>query len=365
MSKVSILLKRNIVTIIAFVLALISCIFVPFDKGYLNYFNVDTLCILLMTMIVIAGFKKLHAFEILADLILKKVHNLKLLIFTLVGITFFGSMVLANDMALLTFIPLTICLIDQTEEHKYAPFIITMQVIAANLGGMLTPFGNPQNMYIYSFYHVDPLEFMSIMVKPFLVSVALIVLTILIVKNKPIKDHYETTYLIDKKRIILNSILFVFALVVVFRVIPTWIGLLIVLFFALISDYKCILRVDYGLLLTFCFFFVFAGNMARIPEIKSFINSIFSGRELLVSTLSCQFISNVPSSILLSQFTSDYSSLLQGVNIGGLGTIIASLASLIALKQYVHRYHKYKGYLLTFEIINFAFLAVLLIVCLF
>lgn len=363
MKSIKLILKSNAVTVIAFFLAIISCIIVPIDKEYIGYFNVDTLCILMMTMVIIAGFKKIHAFEILANLILSKVKHLKTLIFTLVGITFFGSMILANDMALLTFIPLTLCLIEQTHEDKYAPIIITLQVIAANLGGMLTPFGNPQNMYIYSFFKIDPLEFMSIMLRPFIVSIILIVLTILVIKNKPIIDHHQDKIDVDKGRIILNSILFIFALIVVFRVLPTWIGLIVVLIISLISDYKCLIKVDYGLLLTFCFFFVFAGNMARVPVVKNFIESIYLHHELVVSVASCQLISNVPSAILLSQFTSNYQMLLRGVNIGGLGTIIASLASLIALKQYVNKYHKFKGYLITFELINFSYLIILLIVC--
>lgn len=353
-------LESNFVTVCAFILALISIFFVHPDKEYLSYINIDTILILFMTMLLVGGFKRIRFFEILAKYLVSKFKNIRSICLFIITITFLGSMVLANDMALLTFIPLTISTLQITKKEKYAAFIITMQVISANLGGMLTPFGNPQNMYLYSYFMIDPLEFMNIMYKSFIVSLILIYGTCFFLKKEKIEELNKEEIHIDKKRTILYFILFIFALVAIFRVFPLWIAALVIFVCVIISDYKALLKVDYGLLLTFIFFFIFAGNVSRIDFISSFIESIFTKNELLLSVLSCQFISNVPSSILLSKFTSSYPSLLIGVNIGGLGTLIASLASLIALKKYIKQYKSCKKYIITFEIINFSFLLILI-----
>lgn len=239
-------------------------------------------------------------------------------------------------------------------------FTFIMQNIAANLGGMLTPFGNPQNLYLYTKFQIPNLEFMGIMLLPFLLAVALITVCCLIfVKAEPL-EVTDTPVKLPVGRTVLYLGLFALSIAIVFRGIPYWIGLVIipaVLFFA---DRKALKMVDYPLLLTFVFFFVFAGNMARIDAVRQLLSGLLEKNTLLFSVVSCQFISNVPSAILLSQFTENYADLLVGVNIGGTGTLIASLASLITFSEYTkHNPEKTGYYVKLFTAFNFGFLIIL------
>ena len=281
-------------------------------------------------------------------------------ILALVYITFIGSMLIANDMALLTFLPLGYFVLTTTGKQKYMAFTFIMQNIAANLGGMLTPFGNPQNLYLYTKYEIPNLEFMGIMAPPFILSVAIITICcILFVKPEPLCLSDEKIVL-DPKRTILYLMLFALSIVIVFRGIPYWIGLIVIPAVLLIVDRKALKMVDYGLLFTFVFFFIFAGNMARIDVVRDLFSALLEKSTLLFSVVSCQCISNVPSAILLSQFTNNYADLLVGVNIGGVGTLISSLASLITFREYVkHNPGKTGYYIGMFSVFNFAFLFVL------
>ena len=281
-------------------------------------------------------------------------------VLALVYITFIGSMLIANDMALLTFLPLGYLVLVTTKKEKYMAFTFIMQNIAANLGGMLTPFGNPQNLYLYSNYNIPNLEFVQIMAPPFVLSVILITLCcIVFVKNEPLSLSEERVEL-NKKRTTLYLALFAVAILIVFRGIPYLIGLAVILTALLFADRKALLSVDYPLLFTFVFFFIFAGNMARIDAVRGFFSALLDKSTLLFSILSCQVISNVPSAILLSQFTENYRDLLVGVNIGGVGTLISSLASLITFREYIkHNPKKTWYYIGLFSAFNFGFLIIL------
>ena len=236
-----------------------------------------------------------------------------------------------------------------------------MQNIAANLGGMLTPFGNPQNLYLYSSFEIPTLEFMGIMLPSFVLSVALITICCLIFVKKEPLDIVGEEVKLPVARTIIYMVLFALSILIVFRGIPYPVGLIVIPIVLLIMDRRALLRVDYPLLLTFVFFFIFSGNMARIPEVKEFFGFLLGKSTLVFSTLSCQVISNVPSAILLSQFTTNYRDLLIGVNIGGVGTLISSLASLITLREYLKENPKgIITYILKFSAFNFAFLAILL-----
>lgn len=316
---------------------------------------------LAMTLSVVTAFARIHVFDYLAKTLICKFSSLKGVSFAIICITFITSMILANDMALLTFVPLTLACIRIMKKEKYAAFIISLQVIAANLGGMVTPFGNPQNMYLYSFFSIDPIDFMLIMLPDFILSIVLIALSFLFIPKESVSIENEILYTIDKKRLVVYSILFLIAIIAIFRIIPIWISLIIVLVCIVGCDYKVFLKLDYGLLLTFIFFFIFANNISRIESVNNFLSNLIVNKELLIGTISCQFISNVPSSILLSHFTTNYKSLLVAVNIGGLGTIIASLASLIALRKYIAEYGEVKKYLFVFSALNFSFLIILFV----
>ena len=326
--------KKNVVMLIALCAALITCFIIPPSKAYLNYFDARTLTCLFCVLAVVCALKNIRFFYILAKKIVQLFKNARIAILALVYITFIGSMLIANDMALLTFLPLGYFVLSSTGKEKYMAFTFIMQNIAANLGGMLTPFGNPQNLYLYSFFEIPTGEFVQIMLLPFALAVTLITLCCLIfVKNEPMEIDDEKIEL-NPKKTVLYLVLFALSIAIVFRGIPYFVGLLIIPPVLIVADRKALGMVDYGLLLTFVFFFIFAGNMARIEIVRDFLSWLLDKNTLLVSTLSCQFISNVPSAILLSQFTENYADLLVGVNIGGTGTLIASLASLITFKEY-------------------------------
>ena len=353
--------KKNVVMVIAFLLAFATTVFVPVDRAYLGYFDLRTLTCLFCVLAVVCALRNIHFFYTMARAVVQCFKTARMSVLGLVFITFIGSMLIANDMALLTFLPLGFYVLHTTGKEEYMAFTFVMQNIAANLGGMLTPFGNPQNLYLYTKFEIPNLEFMRIMAPPFAFSVALITLCcVLFVKPEPLRLSEEPVRL-DKKRTALYLVLFALAIAIVFRGIPYWIGLLVIPPVLLIVDRRALETVDYPLLLTFVFFFIFAGNMGRIPAVRGFLSSLLERNVLVVSTLSCQFISNVPSAILLSQFTPDYADLLVGVNIGGAGTLIASLASLITFREYLsHEPRKARSYIATFSAFNFGFLSLLL-----
>ena len=358
--------KRNTVFAIALFAMLITMFFVPVDKEYLGYFDFKTLTCLFCVLAVVCALKNVNFFYILAKKIVRKFGNLRMCVIALVYITFIGSMLIANDMALLTFLPLGYFVLDTTGRKEYMAFTFIMQNIAANLGGMLTPFGNPQNLYLYTKFNIPTLEFMQIMLLPFIISIVLITLCcIVFVKPEKLeinddKDNFEP------KRTALYLALFTLSIAIVFRGIPYWIGLIIIPAVLLFADRKALKMVDYPLLGTFAAFFVFSSNMARIEPVRNLFSMLLEKSTLVFSTLSCQFISNVPSAILLSQFTDNYQELLVGVNIGGTGTFIASLASLITLREYMLRdYEGIKKYTKLFCAFNFSFLAILLAIMYF
>lgn len=352
--------KKNAVMCIAFVAALATSFIVPIDSEYKNYFDYKTLTCLFCVLAVVCALKDINFFYMLARKVVQLFKNARMSILALVYITFIGSMLIANDMALLTFLPLGYFVLTTTGKQKYMAFTFIMQNIAANLGGMLTPFGNPQNLYLYSKFEIPNLEFVLIMLPPFILSVVLITLCcIIFVKPEPLSLSDEKINL-DPKRTVLYLVLFALSIAIVFRGIPYWIGLIIIPFVLIFADRKALKMVDYGLLLTFVFFFIFSGNMARIGVVRELFSMLLNKSTLLFSVLSCEIISNVPSAILLSQFTGNYADLLVGVNIGGVGTLISSLASLITFREYVKNNPGKTGYYIgMFSAFNFGFLIIL------
>jgi len=345
---------------IALAAAVITSIVIPVDEAYVGYFDYKTLTCLFCVLAVVCALKNINFFYMLARKVVQLFKTARMSVLALVYITFIGSMLIANDMALLTFLPLGYFVLNTTGKQKYMAFTFIMQNIAANLGGMLTPFGNPQNLYLYSKYEIPNLEFMAIMAPPFILSVIMITICCMIfVKPEPLQLSDEKIVL-NPQKTILYLLLFALSIVIVFRGIPYWIGLIIIPVALFFLDRKALKMVDYGLLFTFVFFFIFAGNMARIDIVRNIFSTLLDKNTLLFSVLSCQCISNVPSAILLSQFTGNYADLLVGVNIGGAGTLIASLASLITFREYVKHNPGRGGYYVgIFSAFNFSFLAIL------
>ena len=356
--------KKNAMLFIAAALALMTMVLIPPDSAYADYFDWKTLSCLFATLAVVCALKSIRFFTFLARKIVTLAGNTRMAVLALMGITFFGSMLMANDMALLTFLPLGYDVLTSTRQEKHMPFTFIMQNIAANLGGMLTPFGNPQNLFLYEKFHIATGEFMQIMAIPFGIAVVLILLCCMTVKKEPLVIRGEMPAPLPKGRTLLYLVLFACAILMVMRVMPWWLGLAGITVILLFCTPASLTKVDFGLLGTFFAFFIFSGNLARVEPVRALLSQLLEGNPLLVSALSCQMISNVPSAILLAQFTDAYPALLMGVNIGGTGTLIASLASLITFREYVSHYpQKTKSYVKLFSLLNFGFLAVLLICC--
>ncbi len=362
LSKMMTFIGKNTVMVIAFLAAAITAIFVPVDGQYIGYFDFKTLTCLFCVLAVVCALGNVRFFYMLAKNIVRFCKTTRMSILALVYITFIGSMLIANDMALLTFLPLGTLVLTSTKKTKYMAFTFIMQNIAANLGGMLTPFGNPQNLYLYSKFGIPDMEFVQIMALPFAISVLLITVCCLFVKSEPLEIPNEMIRM-PKARTVLYLALFGLAIAIVFRGIPYWVGLLVIPPVLLVADRQALKKVDYPLLLTFVFFFIFAGNMARVSWVRDTMSYLLEQNTLFFSVLSCQIISNVPSAILLSQFTENYRQLLIGVNIGGVGTLISSLASLITYREYTkNNPGKSRHYIGLFTLFNFSFLLILLVI---
>lgn len=352
------IILNNVVTIIAFVLALVTTFFVPIDKEYLHYIDYKTISCLFLISCIISAFKDINFFYAVARHIIIRFNTLRKSYVALITITFIGSMIIANDMALLTFLPLGYLVLKETNNEDKEAFVFIMQNVAANLGGMLTPFGNPQNLYIYTKYNIDNIEFMKIMCVPFIVAIILLYLSALFIgSEKLVLSHQDIKTSPIKEKVYI--LLFILAIFVVFRHVPLIVGLIVISIIVLLLDRNAFKLVDYSLLLTFVFFFIFSSNLARIEAINSFFSKLLSRNVYFTTLFCCQFMSNVPTSILLSKFTDAFIPLLYGVNIGGLGTLIASLASLITFRNYVAlNPKKVWSYLALFTFINLIFIVV-------
>ena len=363
--KLVLVLRKNVVPLIAFGAAAISAFLVPPDAQYAGYFDVKTLCCLFGTLAVVCALKNIHFFAILARKVIRLAGNARMAAVALSYITFIGSMLIANDMALITFLPLGYLVFSAAGKKWDVAMVFILQNIAANLGGMLTPFGNPQNLYLYSHFQIPTGEFMSIMLWPFVVSMLLVTACCFLIPPYALRVSDTREERLPFVRTALYLTLFLMTILMIFRVLPIWLVLTAVVIGLLILDRKALTMVDYGLLATFVCFFIFSGNMSRLPAVRTFFSELLEKNTLLTAVISCQFISNVPTAVLLAQFTDQYAALLRGVNIGGTGTLIASLASLITFREFTAHYREStKMYLGLFTLMNFGFLLILTLLCL-
>lgn len=352
--------KSNAMPVIAVLAAAVTAVFVPPDAAYLDYYDVKTLVCLLCVLAVVGALRSVGLFPLLAQKLVQVFHTTRGAVTALVGITLIGSMLLTNDTALLTFLPLSWFVLERTGQTKWTALTFILQNCAANLGGMLTPFGNPQNLYLFNHYNIPSGEFLSIMLPPFLLSTALILLCCLFLPCERLSVPQQEV-LPDKRCAAIYGVLFCVAVAMVLRGIPYWLGLIVIVAALLVLDCRALLGVDWGLLVTFAAFFTFSGNMARIEPVRQLFRQLLTHGVMPVAVLTSQIISNVPAAILLSRFTDDYPGLLVGVNIGGAGTLVASLASLITFREYTKHVKGQAGrFMALFSAISFGFLAVLL-----
>ena len=356
-------LRGEIVLTAAWVLAIVTACFVPVDAAYVDYIDLHTLGLLFALMAVMAGLQRLGLFRAMGEAMLRRTRTTRQLEAVLIFLPFFTSMAVTNDVALITFVPFALEVLAMAGLRQRAIPIVVMQTIAANLGSMTTPIGNPQNLYLYNRYSLSMGQFFSAMLPLTAASALLLLIFVLVRKSVPVSVAARTERgSIPKTRLALLLVLFVLCLCVVAKLIPLWLVCLIVLVALLFADRAALLKVDYALLLTFIGVFMFVGNLGRIPVFTGLFRSLLDGHEVVCSVVASQVISNVPAALLLSGFTDRAEALLIGVNLGGLGTLIASMASLISYKYMARAFPDKKGkYLLWFTAANVVFLAILLI----
>ena len=359
--KIIAFVKKETVLVVAAILAVISAFFVHPDQAYIDYIDFRVLGILLSLMIIMAGVQNNGIFDGIGRRLLAHTKNTAQLAFVLVFLCFFSSMVITNDVALLTFVPFALLTLQKCGQERLMVPVIVLQTIAANLGSMLTPIGNPQNLYLYNLSEMNAGEFLVLMLPYTVVSGVLLALTIFVLSARKRKIRLTDCHFSEEKKQ-MNFLIFHTKKN---EQIKQTILLAAVAVSVFLSDRKVLGQVDYCLIFTFIAFFIFTGNIGRLPAFQEVLHSLVNGRELLVGIATSQVISNVPAALLLSGFSGDLKQLLLGVNLGGLGTLIASMASLISYKIYAHNYNRTKGYyLLWFHLANIIFLAVLVLLAL-
>lgn len=361
MNKLRSFFKKETVLCIAALAAVISCIFIPPSLAYFSYIDYRVLALLASLMAIVAGLRQDGVFDWLSIRLAGKVRTSRGLMLTLVLMAFFSSMVITNDVALITFVPFAMLVLMAAGLQNQIITTLTLQTIAANLGSMLTPVGNPQNLYLYSTYDIPAGEFFRITLPVTAVSLVLLVILSLFRRSVPVapREVKEQTP-VNKRGLCINLALFALTLLSVLRVVHYLVPLIATAAVLLLTDRTRFRRVDWGLLATFVCFFIFVGNIGQMETIAGWIASAMEGREMLLSVLVSQIISNVPAAALLSAFTDNARALLLGTNIGGLGTLVASLASLISYKAYAGSPGAEKSkYLLKFTVYNLLFLLAL------
>ena len=343
--------KKDSVLIISGVLALVSCIFVKPDMDYIGYINFRVLAILFSLMLVVSAYIRIGTFDFFTNKLLGKIHSEKNISLFLVVLSFFMSMLLTNDVTLVTLVPFALNVLKAFKDRIRTMFTLILMTVSANLGSMLTPIGNPQNLYLYTEYNIALTDFIKLMLPYSAASLILLVVSVILLnKTDKTVDTAVTEEVSSPKRVplIVYTILFVLCLLTVSNIISFTVMLAVVALVVLIFDRKAYKGIDYGLLLTFVFFFVLIGNLGRIDVIHDTLSRVIEKNVTLTAILSSQVISNVPSAMFLSAFTKNGSSLLVGTNLGGLGTLIASMASLITYKFYNKVKSEGEHYLLAF-----------------
>lgn len=362
LTRIPALLKKDVVLTGAAILAVVSCFVVPPDAKYAGYIDYNTLILLFSLMLIVGGLRSQGVFQSIARVLMGRVHTARGVVVTLVALCFFSSMLITNDVSLITFVPFGIFLLDAVGLGSSLCLTVTLMTIAGNLGSMLTPIGNPQNLYLYGLSGLSLPQFLLLML-PYAAAAAVLLLAssaISFRSSAVAVPEQEAEVSGDRKRIAAYLVLFLVCLLSVAKILPKPALLAIVVIAIFLLDRRLFRGADYGLLVTFVCFFVFVGNVKRMDSLQALLGGVLQGRECLVSIGVSQVISNVPAAILLSGYTQDIPALLVGTNLGGLGTLIASMASLISWKQVAARDPSLKKkYLLTFTIWNLGFLVVL------
>ncbi len=355
------IIKKEPVLMVGIFLAVVSMFFVHPSKEYASYIDYKTLGCLFCLMASLKGFERQGILGLISTGIMSYIKNTRMIAYFLVFTCYFIAMVMTNDVALIAIVPITLSILSSCNMQKWSIQIIVLQTIAANIGSSLTPIGNPQNLFLFTHYDMKLLDFFATMIPIVLVGGILLAVGCLVVPSKKIESvNYKEAHTINNSLVIIYSILFLLAVGSVFGAVPYWIVLLIVVLIVFFVDKQTLIKVDYSLLLTFIVIFIFVGNIGKIEPIYNFLSEVTKENTMLSGILTSQVTSNVPAAILLSGFTQKAKDLLLGVNIGGMGTLIASMASVISYKLYIG---ESKGqtlrYLKVFTLWNILFLVVL------
>lgn len=350
-------IQKELVSIISLTLATLSMFFIQPSPSYISYIDFKVLSCLFCLMAVVSGLRKTGIFEITECFLTRFCGTVRSLAYVLILSTFFISMAITNDVALITFIPFSLLLLKKVENQRSRIIIITLQTIAANIGSSLTPVGNPQNLYLFSFYKMTVNLFFTATFPIVLAGGIFLILAILSIKNEKIQPIMnEANFTCNIRFIALYVLLFIISVLAVFHVFDYRIVLITLIVVIMLVDRHIFSQIDYSLLFTFLCFFIFIGNVQKIESIKTIVSSIVQSNVILSAAIVSQFISNVPAAILLSRFTNNSTALLQGVSIGGMGSIIASLASVISYKFFLHNYpHENRMYIRIFSFWNILF----------
>lgn len=355
-------IKKETILTIALLLAAVSMFIVPPSAAYADYIDWNTILLLFNLMAVVAGFQKLGVFSMIGSALLKKIHTSRQLTLILVFLPFFFSMLITNDVALITFVPFALIILKLADKESILLPIVVLQTLAANLGSMLMPMGNPQNLYLYTLSGLTLADFIKLMLPLFLLAAVILFLAIFFIKNTPVEIVMAPAgkVKITGFSLVSYSILLILCILCVLKYFsPLWLTGIICLYLV-IWDRGIFPKIDYSLLATFIGFFIFIGNISQIESFRAALQGVIASHEIPVAILSSQIISNVPTALLLSGFTNQYASLIIGVNLGGLGTLIASMASLISYKQIAREYSdKRVKYLGLFTFANLIMLGIL------
>jgi Na+/H+ antiporter NhaD/arsenite permease-like protein len=361
MEKVWKFIKSQPVLTIAFILAVATMFIVPPDREYAGYCNRTVLIELFALMAAVAGLRSIGIFDTATRLILQKTGTVRKLGAVMILICFFSAMLVTNDVALITFVPLTLLIYKNINDEKSLILTIVLESAAANLGSMMTPVGNPQNLFLYDKFGLTAMTFVKTMLPVGTLGLAAVLgITFFLPQKKCLAPERRNERIPVIKAAVYTG-LFLLCIAAVFRIVPDWVCLLAAVLAMAVCDAKLLLKIDYILLGTFVCFFVFVGNIARIGAVSGFFSHILTGKELVIAALLSQLISNVPAAVMLAEFTDKGTSLLLGVDIGGFGTIIASMASLIAFQIYKGSEGSRAGrYMTIFTVVNVVLFLLLL-----
>ena len=354
--------RRDVVLTVSFVLAVLSCLISPPSWDYIGYIDFNTLIILFCLMLLVEGLREENFLQYIAAKVLSRVGTMRGMAATLVFLCFFSSMLITNDVALITFVPLGVMMLRMAALRRKLCYTVTLMTVAANLGSMFTPIGNPQNLYLYGLSGLNLPEFL-LLTAPYTVGAAILLALFILFgyRHRQLTIQMGETVPLRRGNIVFYLVLFLLCVLTVGGFLPHPVLLAVVAVLLLWRNRGLFVRIDYSLILTFVFFFLFVGNIKQLDALQTWIGGAMAGRDRLVGVLVSQVISNVPAAMLLSSYSGDLRELIVGVNLGGLGTLIASMASLISYRQVAGQYPSLKKrYLLLFTLINVAFLLLLI-----